>query len=96
MRKLLIFSVMLCLLVLAGCSQSISEVKSEEYIGKQVSVRGTVESTLKIGTLSGYVIRDEEGNTISVSSDNLPEEGKTKTAKGTLMRDTIFGYYIQE
>ena len=75
-------------------TQTVSEVKTEDNIGKNVRVRGEVETTIKIGSLSGYTLKDDTG-TIAVSSDDLPSEGETVTASGVLIRDTIFGYYIR-
>jgi len=74
--------------------QDISEVKNEENIGEKVIVRGEVKTVIKIGGLSGYTLEDETG-TIGVSSDDLPVEGEKITVRGTLMRDTIFGYYVK-
>lgn len=72
----------------------ISEVKNEENIGKTVSVKGEVKNVIKIGGLSGYTLEDETGS-IAVSSNELPEEGESKSVRGTLIRDTLFGYYIK-
>jgi len=64
-----------------------------DYIGKEVTIKGTVQDTLKLGQLSGYTLTD--GNvTIKVSSQSLPAEGKEMTVTGVWMRDTIFGYYL--
>lgn len=79
----------------ASAFDDISEIKSEENIGKSVVVRGEVGTVVKIGELSGYTLEDATGS-IAVSSDNLPNEGEMKTVSGTLMRDTIFGYYIKD
>ena len=55
---------MLSLILLAGC-QSIAEIKSEEYVGEEVTVRGVVEDSIKIGDLSGYTLASE-GESIRV------------------------------
>lgn len=86
--------VLLLLVFLTGCTQGIPDVKSSDYVGKKVMVSGTVESTIKIGKLSGYTLADDEGNKIGVSSENLPKEGGKIIVKGTLMKDTLLGYYI--
>lgn len=80
--------------LITGCTKDISEVKSSDYEGKKVTVSGTVDNTIKIGTLSGYTLKDDTGS-ISVSSEILPAKGDTITVSGTLIRDTIFGYYIK-
>jgi hypothetical protein len=53
-----------------------------------------VKNSVKIGSLSGFTLEDETGS-ISVRSDELPKEGVKVTVSGVLMKDTIFGYYIQ-
>ena len=75
--------------------QKISDIKTEENVGKKVIVRGEVGTVIKIGELSGYILEDESGS-IAVSSDKLPVEGERRTVSGTLMKDTIFGYYIRD
>lgn len=94
-KTLAIFALFAILLILTGCVKSISEIKKPEYVGKTVTVRGTVKSSFKIGSISGYTITDESGESIGVSSEELPQEGKTITVKGVLIKDTIFGYYIK-
>jgi hypothetical protein len=81
---------------LTGCAQqTIAELKTEEMIGEDVRVSGTVQTSLKLGELSGYIIEDESGESIGVSSETLPAEGTEVTVRGVLVRDTIFGYYIR-
>ena len=85
------------LLFLTGCStQTVKQIKTEEFIGKEVTVAGTVGSTVKIGSLSGFTLTDKDGDTIGVKSDSLPKEGSKMTVQGILIKDTIFGYYIQK
>lgn len=91
-KKLLLLFVVVALL--SGCSQSIEEVKQDKYLGEIVSVSGTVESSIKIGSLSGYTLIDSNGDSIGVASEALPAEGDQVTAKGTLMKAPILGYYI--
>jgi len=62
-------------------------------VGEQVVVRGVVKNSLKIGQLSAFQLGDDS-STISVSSELLPPEGKTVVVKGTVVKDTIFGYYV--
>ncbi len=94
MRKILVFILLFLLVVgLVGCSQSISDVRSQEYIGKKVIVTGTAEKVVKFGKLSGYTVKDDTGE-IGVSAKNLPEEGEKVTVKGVLMKDSLVGYYI--
>ena len=84
------------LLLLAGCAQNIADIKNEDHIGKTVIVSGTVESVIKIGSLSAYTVKDSNGDTIGVSAERLPAEGDKVMVKGVLIKDTIFGYYIKQ
>ena len=97
MKKTIIISLLLIsLLILAGCSQSIANIKNEDYLGKKVSIKGTVQSSLKIGDLSGYTLKDESGESIFVSSNNLPSNGETNHVRGTVKQIPILKtYYIE-
>jgi len=94
-----IFALVLISLLLFGCTQTTSledlDENPAEYAGKEVTVKGTVTNTVKIGKLSGYTLIDEEGHGIRVSSASLPAEGKEVTITGTFIQDSLFGYYIQ-
>jgi len=92
--KILIAILFLSLLFLAGCSKSIVDVKQEENIDKKVTVKGTIENTIKLGELSGYTLVDDTGS-IAVAAKDLPEEGITKTVKGVLKKSLFLGYYIE-
>jgi hypothetical protein len=82
-------------LLIAGCgTKSISDIKNEDMVGKTVSVKGTVESTVKLGSISGYTLKDDTDK-ISVSAKKLPTEGETVTVKGVLMKDLLLGYYLK-
>ena len=82
--------------IVSGCvmQTSIEDAKNLENVGGLVVVSGTVQNTIKIGELSGYIIEDETGS-IGVSSESLPEEGTNIRVRGTLNRDTLLGYYIK-
>ena len=94
MKKIISILIVLSLLFVVGCTTSIDEVKSEDYIGKTVSVKGEVTNTIKFGELSGYTLEDDTGVSIGISTKELPKEGETITVTGTLMKDTLFGYYV--
>jgi len=94
MKTKLLIALAFCTLLLIGCASKISEVKNEKYMGKTVTLTGTVENTIKIGSLSGYTLKDDTG-TIGVSSETLPKEGDKITISGVLIKDTILGYYIK-
>lgn len=95
MKFKLVLIILVFVLLINGCVKNISEIKNEEYIGKTVSIRGTVENTLKIGELSTYRLIDNDGTSISVASKSLPEEGDKITVKGTVERTLLLGYYIK-
>ena len=95
MRKIICILMVFLVLGLVGCTQKISEVKSPDYVGKTVTVSGTVKNSIKIGPLSGFTLVEDDDNSISVSSETLPAEGKKVTVQGVLIKDTIFGYYIK-
>jgi len=67
----------------------------QKYVGEKVTVSGTVEDTVKLGSLSGYTLVDEEGNSLRVSSASLPEEERQITVSGVFLKDSLFGYYLQ-
>jgi hypothetical protein len=90
-----IIALIVLMLVLAGCSQTVEQVKKDETVGKTVSVMGTAQGVIKLGKLSGYTLVDKNGDKIGVSTENLPAEGEAVTAKGVLMKDTLLGYYIK-
>lgn len=90
----IVIILVLAIFVFISMPKTIEDVKTEENVGKIVKVRGEVKNVLKIGSLSGYLIEDETGG-IAVSSDVLPSEGKVITVRGTLIKDTLFGYYIK-
>lgn len=85
------------MLLLFGCTSTTPlkglNEKPADFVGQKVVVSGTVENPIHLGTLSGYTLVD--GNdSIKVSSQSLPAEGKKETVTGTWMRDTLFGYYL--
>lgn len=95
-KKILMLLVIFSTVILfSGCAKTIAEVKIEENIGEEVSIKGTVQSSIKLGELSGYMIKDENNDEIFVSSKSLPEEGKEVKVSGILEKKPIIGYYIK-
>ncbi len=94
MRLLALFGIVL----LMGClvqTTPLGDIKSDpaKYVGQEVTVAGNITESVKIGQLSGFRITD--GNaTIGVRSETLPPVGTEVTVKGTVVQDSIFGYYI--
>ncbi|MFW6383560.1 MAG: hypothetical protein ACOCZQ_02855 [Nanoarchaeota archaeon] len=93
MKRLILMA--LALILITGCSQSIEQIKSEDYVGEEVTVKGEVKKSLKIGDVSGFRLEDDKNNSIKVGSEKLPQEGNTVTVTGILMDDSLMGYYIQ-
>jgi aspartyl/asparaginyl-tRNA synthetase len=96
MRKAILAFLMIGLLIATtACSvKTIADVKKDENVGKKVTVQGNVESSIKIGSLSGYRVKDDT-DTIGVLAQTLPKEGETVKVTGILMKDSLFGYYIK-
>jgi hypothetical protein len=95
-KVLMVFLIIGLLIATTACSvKNIADVKTEENFGKTVTVQGTVESSFKIGSLSGYTVKDDT-DTIGVSAQALPQEGAKVRVTGVLMKDTLLGYYIKE
>lgn len=91
-------AIVLSLFLLSACAMSVSDVNAqkEKLVGKEISVSGTVGNVVKIGPISGYSLKDKNGNNgIAVSSQSLPKEGDDVTVKGVWMKDTILGYYLK-
>jgi len=84
----------LSLVLLSACASTVAEVKDDDLVGQAVTVKGEVKLSLKIGSISGFMLKDETGQ-IAVRSDTLPADGATVTVKGILIRDSLLGYYIQ-
>jgi hypothetical protein len=96
-KTILVLTLLTLILFITGCAtQSIKDIKDADHVGTKVTVKGTVQNTIKIGSLSGYQLKDSNGDSIGVSSEKLPKEGDETIVRGILMKDTILGYYIKE
>lgn len=93
-KKYVLFIIVVATLFISGCAQSVSEVKTQENIGEEVTVKGTVNQTLKIGSISGYVLVGEDGEKIAVRSEELPAEGEEVRVTGILQDEFMIGYMI--
>jgi hypothetical protein len=94
-KKLLIIALLVGILLVGGCVKAIKDVKSDDYLNKDVTVKGTVKNTIKIGELSGYTLVDSNGDQIFIASSGLPTEGSTKRVSGTVKKLPLIGtYYI--
>ncbi|MGV8171651.1 MAG: hypothetical protein ACP5OA_03075 [Candidatus Woesearchaeota archaeon] len=96
MNKKIFFAVILIglLFVMTACTKNIADVKNPDLVGKTVTVKGEVVATIKLGPISGYSLKDDTG-TISISSNDLPNDGDIVKVSGVLVRDTLIGYYIK-
>lgn len=90
MKKIIFAIIILTILcfTLTACTTKIADIKAnpDNYLGKQVSVSGTVKNTMKLGEFSGYNLADADGNSIFVSSKSLPAEGAAKVVTGTIVK----------
>lgn len=95
----IVLSVLLAFFLLAGCTETkytdLKDVKSnpEKYLGEKVVLNGTVAESVKLGRISGFQLQSN-GESIYVSSESLPAEGKTVVVQGTLMNEVVVGYYV--
>ena len=95
-----IISLLSLIILISGCTTSISDIKSnpEKYVGKELTVSGVVKNSVKIGSLSGYTLVDENGATLNVASDSLPAQDSQVSVKGTLVKQSFIiatNYYLQ-
>ncbi len=87
MKKIVLISAVLLLLLLAGCStttvKDINDYPSD-YLGKKVTVTGRVNIPLHVAQFSGFTLR-EDRSSLLVSSDTLPEKNSEVTVTGTVV-----------
>ncbi len=91
-------AIIISLFLLTACAMTVSDINSqkEKFVGKEISVSGTVGDVIKIGPISGYGLKDETGKDgIGVLSQTLPKKGDKITVKGVWMKDTLLGYYLK-
>jgi PBP1b-binding outer membrane lipoprotein LpoB len=94
--KKVILVILMTALFLTACAQSIASVKSNEYIGEEVVVKGEVKDAVIIGQFSGYTIIDNSDEEIFIASETVPSEGSKVRIKGTLKEVPLgFAYYIE-
>ena len=97
MKKPVIISVILSvMLVLAGCgSVTVGDLVSDpdSYVGKKVVVSGKVVAPLKIGSISGFTLKDGK-DSILVSSDDVPSADAQVQVKGTFVKGLMMPHYI--
>jgi len=95
LKTIKIISIVLVLFLFTGCAQTIAEVKKDENIDKKVVVDGVVVESIKLGTISGYLLQDVNNDTIYVSSTEIPAKSTEVRASGVLKKKPIVGYYIE-
>lgn len=84
MRRLL-FILLFLVLFLVACTTSAQEIKTGDFEGETVTVKGEAENAFRLGDLSGYNLRDNTG-VIFVSTTDLPENGETVRVRGEVKR----------
>ena len=88
MKRLITISFFILALLLSGCAQpAIKDINSapEKFLGKKVVVSGKVFAPLDVGVISGFTLKDD-GSSVMISSDTVPEAGEEVTVKGTVVR----------
>jgi len=96
MKKTILTIVILVTILLTACATAnISDLKNEKYIGKSVTISGTASKSIKLGKLSGFTLTDKNEDSIPVSSQTLPADNSKVTVRGTIIKDTLLGYYIK-
>jgi len=72
---------------------AIADIKNNESLNKTFTVQGIVISSVKIGSISGYRLKDATDN-IPISSKTLAEINTTQTVTGVLKHSSYFGFYL--
>jgi len=91
--------IVLCSLLLFGCLgggfTDLKDVNENpgKYLGEKVHLKGNVTKAIRLGKISGFTLVNE-GGSIPVSSQMLPAEGSEVIIRGTLMKETLIGYYV--
>ena len=95
--KILFFVLLFVLvLLLAGCALStVKDINADpsKYLGQKVRVSGEVMIPLDIGSNPIFSLRDD-GSTIMVSSEVVPERGTQVVVTGTVVKGLFSGHYI--
>lgn len=98
MRKILIAFVflVLSLLLLSGCATTIANINADpdSYLGQKVTVEGAVSAPIKLGALSGFTLK-QDGASIIVSTNTLPDEKTSVKVKGIVMQGMMMPPYIK-
>ncbi|MBN1169970.1 hypothetical protein JXA56_03015 [Candidatus Micrarchaeota archaeon] len=91
----ILFAIFLGILMLGCISTPIKKIQEnpEDYLGEEIYVEGTVHNAVKIGSLSGFTLKDDNYS-IRVSSQELPKEGTRVMVKGVVMKEILVGYYV--
>ena len=76
-----------------GNVQRITDIKKPELLNTTVTVRGIVVNNFKMGTLSGYRLKDGT-DSIPISTPNLAKINSTVTVTGRLKTSSYFGFYV--
>ncbi|MFC1755208.1 hypothetical protein ACFL96_17760 [Thermoproteota archaeon] len=93
MRKAILIVIVLLLLTVAGCGAKISDIKenTEDYLGKEITLKGEAINAIKLGPLSGFTLKQGD-LTIPIASDTIPKEGEMVTVKGTVVKSLLRPY----
>lgn len=75
--------------------RAIKDVLNETFLGKTVTVKGSVVNNVNTSAISGFRLKDDTGS-IPVSSRNLPKVNSSVTVTGIVQKSSYFGIYIVE
>ncbi|MGM5479883.1 MAG: hypothetical protein ACQESC_00315 [Nanobdellota archaeon] len=80
---------------LTACTTPIEDIKTEESVGETVTIKGTVQEGIELGSFSGYMLKGET-DSIFVAQSEIPEKGSTTKVKGTIEQIPLIGTYYLE
>ena len=86
----------IALLLVSGCAYtSVKQINSDpdSYMGKKVVVSGKVVAPMKLGSLSGFTLKQDKSS-IMVSSEEVPPAGEEVVVKGTVVKGLFSTHYI--
>lgn len=88
--------ILLTALFLSACEKtSVSELRSDEMLQKEVTVKGVVKEPFRFNKIDGWILIMEDGELI-VSTEQAHEKGQEASIIGTIMKDPVVGYYLVE
>lgn len=93
--RFVVFLVVLCLVLLTGCTTSVKDINDspEDYISESVKITGKAIAPIKFGSLEGFTLQGDDAS-ILVHSGRLPEHGDSVTVVGDVKKGKLIGTYV--